>query len=200
VLQDTIYKIDKVADELNDYFQIVQLLCCFIFFYLLYTRLVALLLQGSSQDTQTNAMYLVLDCTAIMAIVLPAASVTAATEEVSYHLMIFAERCLCSDLIHKNREERSGLVEQEPLGDSLEVAGGDGNGRPRSKSLRLRETASSTNNDLISAEVSMLLAHAANKQMGYRLFESFLVSHDSFQTFATVVFTVCVAVYKARGL
>ena len=196
---DTIYLIDKVADDLNDAFQAVQLLCCLVFFYLLYTQLVATLLEDSSQDARINGVYLVIYCAAIIATFLPAAMVTAATEEVSYHLLIFAERCFCSDLIHKDRLERSGLAEQEPSGDSLEVTGGDGNGR--SKSFRLRETASSTNKiDLLSAEVTMLLAHAANKQMGYRLFESFLVSYDTIRRFATVVFTVCVAVNKARGL
>eukprot|EP01047_Picozoa_sp_COSAG01_P002926 COSAG01_NODE_82_length_27810_cov_36.968352_14_plen_690_part_00 len=171
---DTIFIVDKVSNDLNNDFQVVQLLGLGVFVYDLYGQLISILL-GQLDGGMIDAMELAIDLMAVAALLLPAAQVTQATEQVAEEFSNFLEKSFCS------RKRLAMEVQHDEI-----VSASEATRRHRAEGF--------------AGEVANLLLHANNKKMGYRLFETILVSYGSLKTMATFGLTLCVAVAKARGV
>ena len=84
---DIIYRVDYVSDALNNDWQYTQILCFFVFSFLLYESLVAVLVKDTLYRNTIDYFALVVNLLSVSFVLVPAAYVTAATDEVLFELI-----------------------------------------------------------------------------------------------------------------
>jgi hypothetical protein len=84
---DIIYRVDYVSDALNNDWQYTQILCFVVFSFLFYESLVAVLVKDTLYRNTIDYLALVLNLLSVSFVLVPAAYVTAATDEVLFELI-----------------------------------------------------------------------------------------------------------------